>query len=576
MNIASKLKNLHSQPDFIPATIEEIKKIGWQEIDIIIISGDAYVDHPSFGVAVIGRLLIASGYRVAIISQPDWKNENSLKIFGKPQIAFAISSGNIDSYLKNYSAARRFRKSDEYSENAKTGLCPPNAVVKYCNLARKAYPGVKIIIGGIEASMRRAAYYDYWHDKIRPSILVESKADFLIYGMAERTILELIEKINSPKEFSSLRGIARLLGAKESENVTSNEYRNLPSFEEVLKNPAKLMEEIKIIEEESNPFNARPLLQKNNNRILLINPPQIPLSTPELDLIYNLPFAYSPHPKYKAKIPAFEMIKHSITAVRGCPGGCSFCSLALHQGKFLQSRSIESVICEIRKISKKDFFKGTISDIGGPSANCYSLSQSLSLSCKKCRRVSCLFPTICTEFKINDTFFAKLLKTAKEEPNVKNVFVSSGLRTDIALRQKNTTKQIIREHVSGHLKIAPEHLDDEVLKLMRKNKSEDFFKFLKLFMEETKAIGKEQYIVPYFIANFPGSGEEEFSKIKDFLQKSKWRLQQVQDFIPLPMTLASVIYYLEKDINGNPIKVNKGLRERRKQIYALKGRNFSH
>jgi len=450
MDIVSKLKNLYSQPDFIPATLDEIKKIGWSEIDIIIITGDAYIDHPSFGVSIIGRVLIAAGYRVAIISQPNWKDENSLKIFGKPRIAFAISSGNIDSYLKNYSAARRFRKNDDYSENSKIGLCPPNTVVKYSNLARQAYPGVRIIIGGIEASMRRAVYYDYWHDRIRPSILLESKADFLIYGMGEKTILELVERINLSENLNDLRGIARLLGTKEAENIIPAKCRFLPSFEDILKNPVKLIDEMKIIEEESNPFNAKPLLQKHNERVLLINPPQFPLSADELDAIYKLPFAYSPHPKYKSKIPAFDMIKNSITAVRGCPGGCSFCTLALHQGKFLQSRSPESIICEIRRISKKAFFKGTISDIGGPSANCYSLSQPLSDKCKKCRRISCLFPEICSEFKINDTVFAKVLRRAKREPNVKNVFVSSGLRTDIALRQKMTTKQIIRENVSGH------------------------------------------------------------------------------------------------------------------------------
>lgn len=572
MNLKSKIiPRKFPQPPFLPVSKKEAEKLHWIELDIIIVSGDAYIDHPSFGAALIGRILVAAGYKVGIIPQPNLTDPRSLKIFGKPRIAFAISSGNIDSYLKNYTAARRFRREDDYSEGGKTGQCPPNASVIYANFARGAFPGTKIILGGIEASMRRVVYYDYWQDKIRPSILAESKADYLVYGMGEKTILELVQDISKSNESFEIRGTARLAGAKESQNVDESKYRILPSFSEILSTPEKLLESAIILEEESNPFNARALLQKHNERALIVNSPQFPLTQDELDLIYDLPFSYAPHPMYKKPIPAFEMIKNSVTAVRGCPGGCSFCSLALHQGKFVVSRSEKSILNEIKKISSKKYFKGTISDVGGPTANCYASSQILNEGCKKCRKVSCFFPEICHHFRIDDAKFAKLLRDASSLSGVKNIFVSSGIRTDLALRQKQTTREIIRHHVSGHLKIAPEHLHEKILRLMRKNKSSDFFEFLKLFNEESLKIKKEQYIVPYFISNFPGSGDEEFKVLERFLRKSQWRLQQIQDFIPLPGTLAAAMYYCEKSPDGKKLRVKKGLRERRFQLQTLKG-----
>ncbi len=558
------------QPVFIPTTILEAKNFGWTSFDVVIITGDAYIDHPSFGAALIGRLLIATGFSVGIISQPDWKNPQSLRKLGKPQICFAITAGNLDSMLKLYSAARRLRKYDDYTENGRTGLCPPMATIVYANLARQAYPGTKIILGGIEASLRRIAHYDYWQDKIRASILCESKADILVYGMGEKTIVNIISNLKKNLPLSGIKGTARLAGANESKQIDHSKFKIPPSFEEIKSNPDELLRSFTILENEMNPFNAKALIQKYNERSLIVEAPQLPLSQEEIDTIYDLPFAYAPHPSYKGTITAYEMIKHSITAHRGCPGACSFCSISLHQGKFLQSRSIESILCEIRKLVKKDFFRGTISDIGGPTANCYASSQKNDEQCRNCRRPSCLFPEICKNFLINQNTFIKLLDMALNINGVKHLFIGSGLRTDLAIRQAELMAKIIAKHVSGQLKIAPEHIDDKVLKLMRKNRADDFFKFIQIFEEESRKAGKKQYLVPYFISNFPGSGEEEFKKVSDFLRNSRWQLQQVQDFIPLPMTIASAFYYCGKDLDGKTLHINKGLKERRPQMRELK------
>ncbi|HPN83836.1 MAG TPA: YgiQ family radical SAM protein [Victivallales bacterium] len=561
------------QPNFIPMTKAEAEKFGWNSLDVIIVSGDAYVDHPSFGSALIGRLLIGSGFKVGIISQADWKNPESLKKLGRPRLCFAISSGNIDSMLKLYTASRRLRKEDDYSESGKPGLCPPMATVVYANLARQAYPGVKVILGGIEASLRRVAHYDYWQDKIRPSILCDSKADLLIYGMGEKAVADAVSRLDRGESISGIRGTARLAGAGESKKINRLNYVVLPDYDKIRETPEELLKSFAILENEMNPFNGRALLQSYGERQLIIEAPQAPLSRTELDSIYGMPFSYCPHPSYRDKIPAYEMIKDSVTAVRGCPGACSFCSLSLHQGKFLQSRSSESLISEISKLAERSSFRGTISDIGGPTANSYSCYQNGGDRCKKCRRVSCLFPEICRDFRIDENEFYKLLDSASKIDGVKHVFIGSGLRIDLALRQPRLMRKIIAEHVSGHLKIAPEHLNDKVLNLMRKNKSEDFFKFMKLFQDETRKTGKKQYLLPYFISNFPGSGEEEFKVVEEFLRNSQWKLQQVQDFIPLPMTIASAIYYCGKNLKGEKVHVNKGLGERRHQRNSLSGRS---
>lgn len=562
-----------NQPEFIPMSKKELGVLGWNEIDILLITGDAYVDNHSFGIALIGRTLIAAGYKVGIVAQPDWKNLESLKVMGRPKIACAISSGNLDSMLNIYTSGRRIRKEDTFSSGGKAGQRPPLAVTVYSNLAKSAFPGLPMIIGGIEASMRRVAHYDYWKDKILPSILVSSKADILLYGMAEKTILKVVERIKSGNTFDGIRGTVVYLGEKKSKEFlvsSAKQYIELPSYNKILEEKGALLESFKVVELESNSYSGKGLYQKYDKRVIVVEPPEIPLTQEELDTVYELPFANRPHPKYKDKIPAYEVIKNSITSLRGCPGGCSFCGLGLHQGKFVTCRSLDSIIKSVKKLSEKPHFRGTVTDIGGPTANVYANKVEDFELCKECKKPSCLYPVICTNYQVDDVEFAKLLNEVLKLDRVKHVFISSGIRLDLTKRQTKLMKQIIQKHTSGHLKIAPEHLDEKVLKLMRKNRAVDFYDFIEFFNRESAACGKEQYLVPYFISNFPGAGRESSTKVDKFLEKNKWSLQQVQDFIPLPMTIASAMYYAETDTDGNPIEVNKGLKERREQLRSLK------
>lgn len=571
--LKSLSSNTLKQPEFIPMSKKELDSLGWEEIDILLITGDAFVDHPSFGVAIIGRLLIASGYKVGIIAQPDWRDGASLSKLGRPRIACAITSGNLDSMLNIYTPGRRLRKDDDYSPGGKAGLRPPMSVQVYSNLVKSVFSGLPIIIGGIEASMRRIAHYDYWKDKVLPSILLLSKADILIYGMAEKALLNVIASIKNKKSMNEIPGTALLLGEKQSQEFLSNKvnhYAELPSFEKLTTDKKSFMESHIIIEKESNPYSAKGLFQKYDKRILVVEKPEIPLSTQELDAIYELPFANAPHPSYKEKIPAFEMIKTSITALRGCPGGCSFCGLGLHQGKFVSIRSKQSILKSITELASNKSFKGTVSDIGGPTANVYGNSAMDFEKCKVCRRPSCLWPEICPNYVITDKAFSALLEEASRIDRVRHIFISSGIRLDLADKQPDTMRRIIQKHTSGHLKVAPEHLDEKVLFLMRKNNAEDFYKFINIFRKESALANKEQYLVPYFISNFPGCTTSNMNQVDSFLKKSRWSPQQVQDFTPLPMTIASAMYYCESDTVGNSITVNKGLKERREQLLVLK------
>lgn len=565
-------KNL-KQPAFIPMSKKELDSLGWKEIDILLITGDAYIDHPSFGVALIGRLLIASGYKVGIIAQPDWKDSASFTVMGRPKIACAITSGNLDSMLNIYTPGRRLRKDDDYSPGGKAGLRPPMAVQVYSNLAKSVFAGLPIIIGGIEASMRRIAHYDYWKDKILPSVILQSKADILIYGMAEKSLLNFMDAIKNKTPLCSIPGTATLLGEKKSAEFlsqTPSEYIEIPSFEKIADDKKAFMESHLIAERESNPYCAKGLFQKYDKRVLVVEKPEIPLETQELDAIYELPFANAPHPSYKEKIPAFEMIKDSITALRGCPGGCSFCGLGLHQGKFTSIRSKNSILKSIKTLVCNKSFRGTVSDIGGPTANVYGNGVIDFEKCKLCKRPSCLWPKICPNYSVNDKNFADLLEEGKKIDRVKHIFISSGIRLDLAEKQPETMRKVIQNHTSGHLKVAPEHLDEKVLYLMRKNSSDDFYKFIDIFKKESALANKKQYLIPYFISNFPGCGTSNMDKVDSFLKKNRWSPQQVQDFTPLPMTIASAMYYCETDTDGNSITVNKGLKERREQLLVLK------
>ncbi|UDQ96491.1 YgiQ family radical SAM protein [Lentisphaerota bacterium WC36G] len=570
-------KSLNSQVPFIPLTVEEVKKLGWNDgIDVLLITGDAYVDHPSYGISVIGRILLEQGYKVAMIAQPDWKNVESLTKFGRPKLGCAVTSGNMDSMVNIYTAARRLRKDDVYSVNGETGNRPAHALVVYSQLCRRAFPGTKVVIGGLEASLRRIAHYDYWQDKLRHSILVDSKADILSYSMGEHSMTRIFERIANGESLHGIRGTATLLGknaANEFKNsIEFNKYLALPSWQDMTSDKKNLMVATKLIEQEMNPYCGHGLTQEYGDRLLVIEPSPLPLTTKEMDEVHDLPFAYSPHPLYgeNVRIPAFETIKNSIPAVRGCPGGCAFCGLVSHQGRLLSKRSRDSVMREVDKMCGRNEFRGTISDIGGPAGNIYGNKAKDENVCAKCRRSSCLFPRICPNYNHNADELVQLLKDVRNHSKVKHVYINSGIRLELALRQKELTKELLHHHTSGHMKVAPEHLNNKVLRLMRKNPAEDFYKFKKVFEEISKEADKEQYLIPLFISNFPGCTEEDMKTVDNYLDSENWSPQQVQDYIPLPMTMGAAMYYSGIDSNFNEISVMRGLKERRTQMNMLK------
>ena len=563
------MKPLH--PPFIPASRREMEAAGFDELDILLITGDCYVDHPSFGVAVIGRLLLEEGWRVGIIAQPDWKDPEALKTLGTPRVGIGVSSGNMDSMVNIYTAGRRFRRDDAFSENGVTGRRPPHALTVYTQLAKRAFPGVPILAGGLEASMRRVVHYDYWQDKLRPTVLLDSKADILVYGMGEHPTPEAFRRMAARESLAGIRGTARLLGKNAAVEFDPTGYVELPSFEDMQKNPDLLMTETKMIEAEMNPLCGRGMIQKHGDRLLVVEPPAEPLKPAELDAVHELPYARRPHPMYKGKIPAFETIRTSIQAVRGCPGGCAFCGLVVHQGRSIMCRSAESILREAEHIAADPDFKGTISDVGGAAGNLWG-SRSDPKICAKCRRTSCLYPNFCPNYHCDGKTLVELLRKLRKLPKVKHVHINSGIRLDLALRQPELLKEIVCHHVSGHMKVAPEHLDAHVLKLMRKGRPEDFFRIEKEFERLSKECGKEQYLVPLFISNFPGCTAKNMRAVEEFLDRRHWSLQQVQDYIPLPMTMGAAMYYCGKDPEGNPIPVNRGLAERRPQIEVLKKR----
>ncbi|MDD3886921.1 MAG: YgiQ family radical SAM protein [Victivallaceae bacterium] len=564
------------QPRFLPTCREEMKKAGYDELDILLVTGDCYVDHPSFGVAIIGRLLTDCGWKVGIIAQPDWRDPESLKVMGRPRIGVGVTSGNMDSMVCLYTAGRRLRRDDCFSENGEPGKRPPHALPVYCQLVRQAFPGIKVMAGGLEASFRRVVHYDYWQDKLRPSMLIDTKADIFVYGMGERPTPEVFRRFEQDLPLDNIPGTARLLGKKAAEEFDPGEkYVWLPSYEEMLADRDALMTETKTIEREMNYLCGHGLLQKHGDRLVVVEPPLEPLTSAELDRVHELPYARLPHPKYKSRIPAYDAIKDSIQVVRGCPGGCAFCGLVVHQGRAVMSRSEDSVMREVDAISDLSTFKGTISDVGGAAGNIYG-SHYDKEKCKSCRRSSCLFPTPCPNYSCTGLEIVKLLRRISEHPAVKHLYINSGIRLDLALRQPEFMRELIEKHVSGHLKVAPEHLSKQVLNYMRKSSAEEFYRFMELFEEISRTCGKEQYIIPLFISNFPGCSAKEMKVVDDFLNQHRWSLQQVQDFIPLPMTMGTAMYYTGKAPDGTPVTVNRGLAERREQIGVLKKkRSFS-
>jgi uncharacterized radical SAM protein YgiQ len=560
----------------LPMSVEEMRARGWDAVDIVFVTGDAYIDHPSFAMAILGRVLEAAGFRVGIVSQPDWRKVDDWRRFGRPRLFYAISAGNMDSMINHYTANKKVRNSDAYSPGGKIGLRPDRATLSYCQRAREAFPGVPVIAGGVEASLRRLAHYDYWSDKVRKSILLDCKADLVVFGMGEEAILEIAQRLRegqTVKDLRDLRGVAYALGASESKSETEAPRADtivLPSFEEVSSDKLAFAEATKIIHNETNPYNARRLVQYHDRQAVVCNPPRLPISQGSMDRIYGLPYTRRPHPSYKEPIPAFSMIKDSVTIMRGCFGGCTFCSITTHQGRIIQSRSHESVVGEIKQMTADPKFKGTVSDIGGPTANMYQMVCTRPEVEEKCRRQSCVHPTICKLLGTDHGPLVKLMREVRQTPGIKKVLVASGIRMDLARRSPEYMRELVRHHVGGHLKVAPEHVDPEVLMKMRKPANDDFEKFTEVFNRESKKAGKEQFIVPYFIASHPGSGLDEMIHLATFLKQNGYKPDQVQDFIPAPFDVATAMYYTGIDpFTKKPVYIAKQLRDRKLQRALL-------
>lgn len=554
-------------------------RLGWEAPDVVFVTGDAYVDHPSFAMAILGRVLEAHGFKVAILAQPDWKTAASFRTFGKPRLFFAVSAGNMDSMLNHYTAQRKPRSDDAYSEGGAAGLRPDRATNVYVQRCREAFGGVPVIAGGVEASLRRLAHYDYWSDTVRPSVLASAKADLVVFGMGEAPIVEIARRLDageSVKDLRDLRGVAYLLGGRETlppfpasmraQGTPPDETMELPSFEEVKADKRTFALASRRTHLESNPMNARRLTQRHGDRLVVQNPPDLPRTEGEMDAIYDLAYARRPHPMYAAPIPAFEMMRTSVTIMRGCFGGCTFCSITTHQGRIIQSRSKESVAREVRSFNDVEGYKGIVSDIGGPTANMYKLRCTQPETEAKCRRLSCVHPSICPLLGTDHGPLIDLMKTVREQDGVRKVHVASGVRMDLARRSPEYLRELAAHHVGGHLKVAPEHVDEDVLMKMKKPSVEDFQEFAKAFDKASREVGKEQYLVPYFIASHPGSTLASMIELALFLKRNGYRPRQVQDFIPAPMDLATTMYYTGMDpMTLKEIPIARGLKDRRMQ-----------
>ena len=565
---------------FLPMSRAAMEDMGWDSCDIILITGDAYVDHPSFGMALIGRLLEAQGFRVGIISQPDWRSVEDFRKLGRPNLYFGVTSGNMDSMVNHYTSERRIRSDDAYTAGGVAGKRPDRAATVYAQRAKEAYPGIPVVLGSIEASLRRLAHYDYWSDNVRRSILIDSKADLLIYGNAERALLALTHRMaggESIRDIRDLRGTAfvvpegwkpdadwqeidqsQLEDEKSGQIVrfkTNNRQKTvlrLPSFEAIKNSPTLHAHASRILHLESNPGNARALIQAHGAREVWVNPPPLPLTTPELDGVYDLPYARAPHPDYgDAKIPAWEMIRFSVNIMRGCFGGCTFCSITEHEGRIVQSRSEASILREIEAIrDKTPGFTGIISDLGGPTANMYRLACKDKEIEAACRRFSCIYPDICKQLNTNHAPLISLYRNARAIPRVKKVLIGSGVRYDLAIRSPEYVRELVSNHVGGYLKIAPEHTEAGPLGKMMKPGMESYERFSRLFTQCSESAGKEQYLIPYFIAAHPGTSDADMLNLALWLKANNFRLDQVQTFLPTPMALATAMWHSGK----NPLK----------------------
>ena len=554
--------------DWLPTSAKEVALRGWDELDVVLFSGDAYVDHPSFGAAVIGRVLEAAGYRVAIVPQPNWRDDwRDFKKLGKPRLFFGISPGAMDSMVNHYTAARRRRSDDAYTPDGRAGARPDMPSIVYSRILREMFPDVPIILGGIEASLRRLSHYDYWEDRLRPSLLADCDADVIAYGMGEKTILEIAARVRDSVEsgidereakIAMLMDIPQTVVRRPIEEIPANPDPEhdvvLHSFEDCLKNKKKQAENFRHIEEESNKWHAARIWQQTGDLAILVNVPYPPLTTEEVDATFDLPYTRMPHPRYNGKhIPAYEMIRHSVCMHRGCFGGCAFCTISAHQGKFIASRSKESILREVKQVVQMPDFKGYISDLGGPSANMYQMrGKDLSI-CQKCKKPSCLAPSVCPNLNADHRPLLEIYKAVDALPEVKKSFIGSGVRYDLILNEgkdgeyKETNmsyaEELICNHVSGRLKVAPEHTSDEVLKIMRKPSFRQFHQFKEMFDQINRKYGLKQQIIPYFISSHPGSTEIEMAELAVETKSLDFKLEQVQDFTPTPMTVSTEIYY---------------------------------
>ncbi|SFK06694.1 uncharacterized radical SAM protein YgiQ [Desulfomicrobium apsheronum] len=547
------------QPKFLPMTRHEMDQLGWDELDVLLVSGDAYVDHPSFAMALLGRTLVAQGLRTGIITQPRWNDPEDLLVMGRPRLFAGVSAGAIDSMLAHYTAFRKKRSEDAYTPGGRAGARPNRACIVYTNLLRRAFPGLTVVLGGIEASLRRITHYDFWTDALRKPILLDAKADAVVYGMGERAILDIATRLQADRD---LRGIP---GTVIADGDLPADIK-LPSHEDMLADPKELMRATLLLEKQVHD-GTQWAVQRVANRSILIAPPATPLTTAEMDRVYALPYARKAHPAYNQPIPAEEMIRDSVTSHRGCGGGCSFCTLALHQGRRIASRSRDSILDEVRRMAASPDFKGHVSDVGGPSANMWG--AYCDKEGQPCKRASCMTPTVCPHFSMDQKAHLDLLRTLRRTPGVRGVRVASGVRFDLALKDMVALGGYLREFVGGQLKIAPEHVCDHVLRLMRKPGNRVFEEFLTIFARESKQAGKEQYVIPYLMSAFPGTTDDDMRALAGWLGARGWKPRQVQCFIPIPGAVATAMYHAGITPEGKPVHVPRTDEERLRQHRIL-------
>ena len=564
------------KPRFLPTTRQEMEAWGWDELDVLIVTGDAYVDHPAFGPILIARFLAGRGYRVGVVAQPAWDKPDDIARMGRPRLFVGVSAGNLDSMLNKLTAQKKVRSEDQYSPGGRPNMRPNRATLVYANLCRQAFPGLPVVIGGIEASLRRIAHYDYWSDQVRRSILLDAKADLLVFGMGERPAWEIARRLEAGeaiKDLTDIRGTAHVkknrrewepLLAEQSRYTTDGKVLVLPSYEEVLADKAAFARMSKLFQYETNPFNGRPILQPHGDEAVYFERPALPLSEDEMDGLYDLPFARVPHPSYSERIPAFETVKSSIVTMRGCFGGCTFCSITEHEGRVIQSRSEASVLREVRALTRMRGFDGVLTDLGGPTANMYKMRCKDERTESACRRLSCVHPGICENLQTDHAPLIDLMKKVREEKGVKRVFIASGVRYDLAERSPEFVRELAKHHTGGQLSVAPEHNNDRVLDKMKKPSIKSYERFADTFCRASEEAGKDQYLVPYFITGHPGSSLADTVELALYLKKNGMRPRQVQDFIPTPMAVATTMYYTGIDpLTGEPVPVARELRDKR-------------